>query len=109
MATVIPFEDLRFSPTATLFQGRDTTPVSIFVTGYQRGQGPTLHVHPYPEVFVVLAGTARFTVGDDELSVEAGHIVIGPANTPHRFKGAGDDTLRVVSVHASPEVVQTDL
>jgi hypothetical protein len=37
MPTVIPFEDLRVSPTATLFQGRDTTPVSIFVTGYERG------------------------------------------------------------------------
>jgi quercetin dioxygenase-like cupin family protein len=109
MPTVIPFEDLRVSPTATLFQGRDTTPVSIFVTGYERGQGPSLHQHPYPEVFVVLTGTARFTVGEEELTVEAGHIVVGPANTPHRFNGAGDDTLRVVSVHSSSEVVQTDL
>jgi quercetin dioxygenase-like cupin family protein len=109
MATVIPIEDLRRSPTAALFQGRDEAPVSIFVTQYERGQGPSLHLHPYPEVFVVQTGTATFTAGDEQLTVAAGHIVVVPAETPHGFKGAGDDTLRVVSVHPSPTVQQTDL
>ena len=105
----VGFDELRFSPTAKLFQGGDEVGVSIFVTRYERGQGPNLHVHPYPEVFVVEEGTARFTAGDEEVVVEAGHIVTVPADTPHGFKGVGDDTLRVVSVHPSPRVVQTDL
>jgi quercetin dioxygenase-like cupin family protein len=109
MARVIPIEDLRRSATAALFEGRDEAPISIFVTEYQRGQGPPLHLHPYPEVFVVQTGTAEFTVGEDKLTVSAGHIVVVPAQTPHGFKGAGDDTLRVVSVHPSGEVQQTDL
>ena len=109
MATVTPIEDLRRSATAALFQGGDEVGVSIFVTEYERGQGPSLHLHPYPEVFVVEAGTAAFTVGDDELSVTGGHIVVAPALTPHGFKCAGDDTLRVVSVHPSGKVEQTDL
>jgi quercetin dioxygenase-like cupin family protein len=109
MATVIPIEELRRSPTAALFQGRDEAPVSIFVTQYERGNGPKLHVHPYPEVFVVQTGTATFTAGHEQLTVAAGHIVVVPAETPHGFKGAGDDTLRVVSVHPSPTVQQTDL
>jgi quercetin dioxygenase-like cupin family protein len=109
MATVIPNEELRSSSTAALFEGRDDVPVSIFVTAYERGQGPALHLHPYPEVFVVQTGTAAFTVGEDELIVTAGHIVVVPAQTPHGFKGAGDDTLRVVSVHPSAMVEQTDL
>lgn len=110
MARVIPIEDLRRSPTAALFEGgSDELPISIFVTAYQRGQGPALHVHPYPEVFVVQDGTATFTAGDEQLTVEAGHVVIVPAETPHGFKGAGDDTLRVVSVHPSATVRQTDL
>jgi quercetin dioxygenase-like cupin family protein len=109
MATVIPIDELRRSPTACLFQGRDQAPVSIFVTQYQRGQGPDLHLHPYPEVFVVETGTATFTAGDEQITVEGGHIVIVPAETPHGFKGAGDDTLRVVSVHPSPTVQQTNL
>jgi len=109
VATVVPIEELRRSPTAALFQGRDEIPVSIFVTAYERGRGPDLHLHPYPEVFVVETGTARFTVGDDELVVGAGHIVVVPEETPHGFKGDGDDILRVVSVHPSPTVRQTDL
>ena len=43
------------------------------------------------------------------LTVTAGHIVVAPARTPHGFKNPGDDTLRVVSVHPSPMVQQTDL
>ena len=109
MATVISIADLRRSPTAALFEGRDDVAVSIFVTEYAQGQGPDLHLHPYPEVFVVQTGTARFTARDEELVVEAGHIVLVPEHTPHGFKGAGDATLRVVSVHPSPTVQQTDV
>jgi quercetin dioxygenase-like cupin family protein len=107
MATPIPLEDLQFSPTAALFQGRDDIDVSIFVTQYERGQGVDLHVHPYAEVFVVVDGTAEFTVGDEQVTVPAGNMIMAPPETPHRFEGAGDDTLRVVSVHPSGEVQQT--
>ena len=106
---VIPIEELRRSATAALFEGREDIPVSIFVTAYERGQGPSLHLHPYPEVFVVQAGTATFTVGDDEVVVAEGHIAVVPAQTPHGFECAGNETLRVVSVHPSPTVQQTDL
>jgi quercetin dioxygenase-like cupin family protein len=109
MATVIPFDDLRFSPTAQLFEGGEEIGVSVFITTYERGQGPQLHKHPYPEVFVVHTGTAWFSVGGEELTVEAGNVVIAPAEAPHAFKGAGDDTLRVMSVHPSGRVQQTDL
>lgn len=108
MVTVVPLADLRHSATAALFEGGEV-PVSIFVTRYDRGQGVGLHLHPYPEVFVVETGTAAFTVGDDVLEVGAGHVVVVPAQTPHGFKGAGDDVLRVVSVHPSGSVEQVDL
>jgi quercetin dioxygenase-like cupin family protein len=109
MARVIPFEELRRSPTAALFEGGDAIPVSVFITEYERGQGPALHVHPYAEVFVVQTGTASFTAGDEELVVAAGHVVVIDPQTPHGFRCAGDDTLRVVSVHPSGTVRQTDL
>jgi quercetin dioxygenase-like cupin family protein len=109
MATVIPIDDLRRSATAALFEGRDDVAVSIFVTEYARGQGPSLHLHPYPEVFVVQTGTATFTAGDEQLTVPAGHIVVVPARTPHGFTCVGEDTLRVVSVHPNGTVEQTDL
>lgn len=109
MATVTALQDLRRSATAALFEGRDDVDVSIFVTQYERGQGPSLHLHPYPEVFVVQTGTAAFTAGDEQLVVAGGHIVVVPARTPHGFKSAGDETLRVVSVHPSATVEQTNL
>ena len=107
MPKIHALEDLWVSPTAMLFEGGDEAPVSVFVVSYERGQGPNLHVHPYPEVFVVEAGTARFTVGDRELVVEGGNILVVPAETAHGFKGAGDGVLRVVSVHPSAVVRQT--
>ena len=107
---VFPLDDLRRSPTALLFQGRGDIDVSMFVTEYEYGGGPDLHLHPYPEMFLVEEGFATFTVGDDEHRVEAGHIVVVPAETPHGFKNReADGRLRVVSVHPSPRVKQTNL
>ena len=109
MVRVIPIEAIRRSAMSALFEGGQDAPISIFVTEFPRGRGPDLHLHPYPEVFLVQAGTAQFTVGEDSFPVTAEHVVVVPAQTPHTFKGAGDDTLRVVSVQPSPTVVQTDL
>ena len=108
MATVIPIDDLRRSPTAALFEGHEEIGVSIFVTRYpERGEGPDLHVHPYPEAFVVEEGVAIFTSGKEQIQVAAGHVVVVPAKTPHGFKNAADEVLRVVSVHPNPTVEQT--
>ena len=107
MPTVVPLADLRKSPTACLFEGGDEFPGSMFVTEHSRGKGAALHFHPYPEAFVVLAGTAVFTVGEEQVTVESGHVVVVPAETPHGFESAADEPLRIVSVHPSPKVVQT--
>ena len=110
MPEVIPLESLRRGPTACLFEGGDRIPVSMFVTAYpERGQGPDLHVHPYPETFLVEEGVGEWTAGDEKIRVEAGNFVIVPADTPHGFKNAGDTMLRVVSVHPNPHVIQEDL
>lgn len=107
MATVIRLADLARSPAAALFEGGDDVAISIFVTEFERGHGPSLHLHPYPEVFVVERGAAAFTVGDDELAVTAGHIVVVPAQTPHAFQGAGDGKVRVLSIQPSGTIEQT--
>lgn len=104
---VVAVEGLRVSPTAALFEGGDEAAVSIFATQYERRQGVGLHFHPYAEVLLVERGTATFTVGDDEFEVAAGHIVVVPPQTAHGFRGAGDDTLRVISVHPSGRTQQT--
>jgi quercetin dioxygenase-like cupin family protein len=111
MASVIPIEELRFTPDVALYEGadHDGIPMSVYMTEFGRGEGPPLHMHPYPEVFVVERNTAVFTAGDEELTVGAGHVVVVPANTPHRYLGASDDPVRVLSFQPSGKVEQTNL
>ena len=49
------------------FEGRDHgSSVSFFIGTFPTGTGPGLHAHPYDETFIVEAGSAPFTIGDDE-------------------------------------------
>jgi mannose-6-phosphate isomerase-like protein (cupin superfamily) len=48
----------------------------MFITQYGRGEGPDQHLHPYPEVFVVQTGRARFTVDGEDIVVDAGNVVV---------------------------------
>jgi quercetin dioxygenase-like cupin family protein len=109
VARVIPVDDVRYTPSVALFEGHDDSPVSVYVTEFECGDGTPLHLHPYPEVFLVEKNTAVFTAGDEELTVGEGNFVIVPANTPHRYVGASAEPVRVVSVHASGAVEQTNL
>lgn len=94
-----------------LFQGKDVgTGVSFirYVTDVV-GEGPTLHVHPYDEVFTIQEGRARFTVGDQVIDAEAGDILFGPANIPHGYQNLGPGRLDSLDIHLTPEWLQTDL
>ena len=73
------------------------------------GVGPRLHVHPYDETFIIVAGRARFFVGDTTLEAVAGEVVFGPAGVPHRFENLGPGRLQTVDIHHSPEWTQTNL
>ena len=88
---------------------RHGAPFSAYIVTAKPGQGPPLHKHPYVEVAFVIEGSARITVGDTEREVEAGGIAVIPADTPHRFVNSGDNLLRQIDVHASPNFIQTDL
>ena len=39
--------------------------VSFFISETPPGKGPSLHAHPYAEIFVVQEGELTFTVGGD--------------------------------------------
>jgi mannose-6-phosphate isomerase-like protein (cupin superfamily) len=109
MARLFDLDEMRSSPTAWLFEGgaRADAPLSFFLTHTPPGRGPGLHVHPYPEVFLVQEGTATFRSGPDEVVARAGQVVVVPAETPHGFKNTGEGVLRIVSMHPHREVVQT--
>jgi len=66
------------------------------------GRGPSLHKHPYEEIFIVQEGEALFVAADEERTVRAGEVVIAPADTPHRFVNTGTGVLRQIDIHVSP-------
>jgi mannose-6-phosphate isomerase-like protein (cupin superfamily) len=110
MAEPLPFEDIPGSDRARRFEGKDHgATVSFFITSHQPGTGPDLHRHPYEETFIVQEGTGVFTAAGVETEVTAGHVLIVPATTPHKFLSTGDGPLRQVTIHPAPEMEQEDL
>src|SRR6476620_5767302 len=103
-------EQLPFVGMSYQFHGeKQGAPFSAYFVNAKPGQGPPLHTHPYVEVEFTVEGTATMTVGDDTREVNAGSIVVIPANTQHRFVNSGSGVLRQIGIHASPKFIQTNL
>ena len=101
----LPFEGMSYE-----FHGeKHGAPISAYIVNAKPGQGPPLHTHPYVEVAFTLEGRATITVGEETSEMNAGGIVVIPANTPHRFMNSGDTLLRQIDIHASPKFIQTNL
>lgn len=103
-------DDVRFSPTAALYEGAKhgaDSHISIFVVRQEPGGFVPLHRHPYPETFVVISGRGRWTAGDVIEELAPDDVVVVPPETLHGFRNTGDETLHVLSVHEAGEIVQT--
>lgn len=110
MTAKLRIDDLPGSERARRFEGKDhEATASFFVNTHAPGEGPSLHRHPYEEIFILLDGSATFRRGEDEIGAEKGEIVIVPANTPHGFTNTGDERLLFVSIHPAAAMVQEDL
>jgi len=61
----------------------DTPAGTITLFAFDKGQKLSEHTAPYNAVVQVLDGSAHLTIGGENVSVPAGHIIIMPANVPH--------------------------
>ncbi len=87
-------------------QGEDIgAGISVIAVDSQPGEGPALHRHQYPEVFVVIEGQATFTLGGEERVVDAGQVAVAPAGIPHRFVNSGPGRLVQVDIHENQRFV----
>ena len=93
------------------FEGVDvgTGVTVLFFSTEEVGNGPRWHVHPYDEIFIVRVGRALFTIGDQKIEAEAGDILLGPAEIPHKFKNLGPGLLETTDIHVSERWIQTNL
>ena len=93
-----------------LFEGQGHgSEVSFFSVDNEPGQGPVLHVHPYPETWMVISGSAVFIAGNETAEVTSNDIGVVPADTPHKYVNIGPGPLRMVCIHPNPTVIQVDL
>jgi len=75
--------------------------VSVIFVDAAPGEGPRLHRHAYEEVFIMLEGQARFTVGAQTVEARAGQILIVRPGVAHKFVNAGEGRLRQIDIHPS--------
>ena len=81
----------------------------MFYEAGEIGKGAALHIHPYAETFIVIEGRARYQIGETVIEAQAGDILTGPAEVPHKFTNLGPGRLRTIDIHHSPEWIQTNL
>jgi quercetin dioxygenase-like cupin family protein len=110
MVRVISIDALRRGTGTARFEGHaHGANVSFFVThATGQGKGPDLHRHPYEETFVILDGSATFTVDGEAIEAAAGTIIVVPAGAAHKFV-TGRDGMRSVNIHGSDRMSQEDL
>jgi mannose-6-phosphate isomerase-like protein (cupin superfamily) len=104
---VVNQSELPFSVIARELQGEEHGGMgaSLIFVDAPPGRGPSLHQHPYTEIFITEEGEATVTAGDETRTVGPGDIVIVPPNTPHSFVNSGDGNLRQLDIHLSPRFI----
>jgi mannose-6-phosphate isomerase-like protein (cupin superfamily) len=104
---IIKQDQLPLSNIARELVGEDHGGVGVCIIFVDAGpgDGPSLHRHPYEEIFIVQEGEALFVADGAERTAGAGEIVVVAADTPHRFTNTGDGRLRQIDIHVSPRFV----
>jgi mannose-6-phosphate isomerase-like protein (cupin superfamily) len=107
MASLVNNNDLPGNDTSRQFEGylHGAANVCFFISDTPPGRGPSLHKHPYEEVFVVQSGKLTFTVGDEIIETSGEQIVIVPAGVPHKFVNSGTESARHIDIHVNPRMV----
>lgn len=85
--------------------GDDGLPVFTGVQTRRPGYRTPLHSHPYIEYLFVIDGTAEAWLAGDEdrpARLGPGDMVALPADSPHAFRNAGTDDLRLLGIHCWP-------
>jgi len=92
------------------FEGADHgTDISFFAVDNETGEGPGLHVHPYPETWFVHSGRAMVVAGDESFEVGPGDIAVVPGGVKHKFTNLGPNRLVIFCVHAAGTMVQENM
>ena len=93
-------EPVRVGPSEV--SGAYVVEVGLFPPGEP---GPPLHLHPHTdEMFYIADGDATFQLGDSELQLSTGALVIVPRGTAHTVWNSGDRPVRGLIVISPGDV-----
>lgn len=67
---------------------------TITLFAFDKGQKLSEHTAPYDAVVQILDGSARLTIGGEDVKIAAGELIIMPANVPHSV--AGEDRFKML-------------
>ena len=70
--------------------------VRMGVLDLEAGGYYPLHSHPAPEIYFIVSGTAKWTVGDETFTATPGTAIYHASNVPHRMINKGNETLKTV-------------
>lgn len=79
--------------------------VSFFLVNFSPGIGPKKHRHPYEETFIILEGAIEAVIEGEIYTVQAGNILIVPANTWHEFTNKTDKQVMTVNIHPTGKMI----
>ena len=78
--------------------GKEVGTVSVFA--FSRGEGLSEHTAPYDALIHVLEGEAGISIGGQSMPVQAGQMVLLPANVPHAVQAPGDFKMMLTMIKA---------
>ena len=86
-----------------LLGSADEAPAAITWIESPRGSQQALHTHDRQEqIYVVVRGRGRMTVGDEQREVGAGACIRVPPGSPHAIEGISVEPLAVVTATVPP-------
>ena len=82
------------------------TGVNLAYAGCESGKGFCAHKHPDWEIFVVLSGTWKITVDEDEVMVGPMDVVAVPGDVYHAAMNAGDARAFMMSINMGSDTAR---
>ena len=93
-------DDLRPTPvrpgvSRKVFTGDGAT---LAWTTLEPGHKPRPHSHPHEQIVYMVSGRARFRVGDEEVILGPGEMLVVPPNVEHWAETVGDEPVLDLSI-----------
>ncbi|MDP2647404.1 MAG: cupin domain-containing protein [Desulfobacterales bacterium] len=78
---------------------KDTGNITLF--SFDKGQGLTEHTSPFDAVVYLLDGTAEITIGGSPQLVQAGQMLVMPAQVPHALHATESFKMLLIMIRGS--------